>query len=260
MARLDGKVALITGAASGIGAATARLFATEGAKVVLADVADAGPLAAEIGEAALAVTLDVRQRDAWTVVVEQAVAHFGGLHILVNNAGIMIYNLIGDYTEEEIRRVIDINLIGPIFGVQAAAPAIEAAGGGAIVNVSSVDGLTVHNAMAPYAASKWGVRGFTKVAALELTHRGIRVNSVHPGGVFTALANPDGSLRKSDLDKNLAHNPIQRLAFPEEVAAAILFLAGPESSYSTGSEVTVDGGMTAGQYFDFLPGTPPALG
>jgi 3alpha(or 20beta)-hydroxysteroid dehydrogenase len=259
MNRLAGKVALITGAASGIGAATARKFAEEGARVVLADISDAGPLASEIGEAALAVRLDVRKRDEWTTVVEAAEAHFGALHTLVNNAGIMIYNLIGDYTEEEIRRVIDINLIGPIFGTQAAVPAIERAGGGTIVNVSSVDGLIVHNAMAPYAASKWGIRGFTKVAALELSHRGIRVNSVHPGGVFTPLANPTG-LAKTDLDPNLANNPIQRLAHPEEVAAAILFLAGPESSYSTGSEVTVDGGMTAGQYFSFLPGTPPPLG
>lgn len=257
MGRLSGKVAIITGAASGIGAATARLFAQEGARVLLADVADAEPVATAIGPAALAMTLDVRSPAAWQAAIVRAETELGGLHILVNNAGVICAGPIADLAEDQVRRVIDINLLGVIFGTQAAAASIERAGGGAIVNVSSVDGLIAHNGLSAYVASKWGVRGFTKAAALELTHRGIRVNSVHPGGVFTPMGNSQ-NLSKAELDAaSMAGYPTQRTADPSEIAAAILFLAGPESSYCSGAELAVDGGMSSGQYFSFLPGAPP---
>jgi len=255
--RLAGKVALITGAASGIGAATARLFAAAGASVVLADIADADEVAAEIGESALPVRLDVREPEGWAAAIAQTEARFGRLDILVNNAGVVAYKGLLDFTPDEIRRILDINLLGTIFGTQAAIPAIERAGGGAIVNVSSVDGLIAHNALAPYVASKWGVRGFTKTCALEFGHRGIRVNSVHPGGVFTPMANI-GNMAKEEFDRiGMMGLPTQRSAFPEEIAAAILFLASDEAAYVNGAELAVDGGMTAGQYFTFMPGAPP---
>ena len=259
LARLEGKVALVTGAASGIGAATAQLLAREGAAVLLCDIVDAGSVAAEIGDAAWAMRLDVRDPTDWQAAVGAAETRFGGLHILVNNAGIMLSHGLCDYPAEEVRRVIDVNLLGVIFGTQAAAPVIERSGGGAIVNVSSVDGLIAHNGFAPYVASKWGVRGFTKAAALELSHRGVRVNSVHPGGVFTPMANPM-NIAKADFDRaGMGGVPLQRTAAVEEIAAAILFLAGPESSYCTGSELAIDGGMSAGQYFPTLAGAPQPL-
>jgi 3alpha(or 20beta)-hydroxysteroid dehydrogenase len=199
----------------------------------------------------------VRQPDSWVAAIAEAEARFGRLDILVNNAGVVAYKGLLDFEPDEVRRILDINLLGTIFGTQAAVPALERAGGGAIVNVSSVDGLIAHNALAPYAASKWGVRGFTKACALEFGHRGIRVNSVHPGGVFTPMANI-GDMSKEQFDKlNMQSFPIQRSAFPEEIAAAILFLVSAEASYCNGAELAIDGGMTAGQYFTFMPGAPP---
>jgi 3alpha(or 20beta)-hydroxysteroid dehydrogenase len=259
MSRFAGKVALVTGAASGIGAATARAFGTEGAAVVLADVADAGPVAAEIGETALAMKLDVREPGDWAAAIAATEARFGRLDVLVNNAGVVSYKGLLDFTPDEIRRMLDINLLGTIFGTQAAIPAMLRGGGGAIVNVSSVDGLIAHNALAPYVASKWGVRGFTKACALEFGHRGIRVNSVHPGAVFTPMANI-GDMTKAEFDKGgMMGFPTQRSAFPEEIAAAILYLASSEATYVNGAELAVDGGMTAGQYFNFMPGAPPRV-
>lgn len=256
--RLEGKVALVTGAASGIGAATARLMAAEGAKVVLADVADAGPVAAEIGENALALRLDVTDPAGWAATVAETEKRFGGLNILVNNAGIIQYAEVCDFTPEQVRKLIDVNLIGAIFGVQASAPAIERSGGGAIVNMSSSAGMSSHNGMATYAASKWGLRGFTKAVALELGRKGIRVNSIHPGGVLTPLANPL-NLDKATFDANqMTGNPVPRSCTPEEIAQAVLFLAGPEGSYCSGAELAVDGGMTCGHYIFGLPGAPPA--
>lgn len=256
MNRLQDKVALVTGAASGIGAATARLLAREGASVLLADIVDADPVAREIGERATALRLDVRDPVAWSEAVAEAERRFGGLNILVNNAGVLDFKRLEDFASEEVRRIIDINLLGAIFGTQAVVAAIERSGGGAIVNVSSVDGLTAHNGLAPYVASKWGLRGFTKASALELAHRGIRVCSVHPGGVFTPMANVHG-MTKEDFDSaTMGGNPLGRSANPEEIAAAILFLAGPEGSYCNGAELAVDGGLTAGGYFSFLPGAP----
>jgi 3alpha(or 20beta)-hydroxysteroid dehydrogenase len=255
MQRLQGQVAIITGAAAGIGAATARLFAAEGASVVLADVADASELASEIGPQSLAVKLDVREPEAWAAAVAETERRFGGLHILVNNAGIMLYKDVLSYTLDELHRVLDINLIGAMLGTQAVAPAIERSGGGAIVNVSSTAGLHAHNGMAAYVASKWGLRGYTKAAAMELSRRGVRVNSVHPGSVLTPLANPD-NLPRSTFDARMTDYPIPRMCDPEEIAAAILFLASREASFSTGAELAVDGGMTIGNYFAGLPGEP----
>jgi 3alpha(or 20beta)-hydroxysteroid dehydrogenase len=256
MGRFGGRVALVSGAASGIGAATARAFGAEGAAVVLADIADARPVAEEIGETALAVKLDVREPVGWAAAIATTEARFGRLDVLVNNAGVVAYKGLLDFTPDEVKRMLDINLLGTIFGTQAAIPAIERAGGGAIVNVSSVDGLIAHNALAPYVASKWGVRGFTKACALEFAHKGIRVNSVHPGAVFTPMANIAGR-PKAEFDKaGMMGLPTQRSAFPEEIAAAILFLASSDATYVNGAELAVDGGMTAGQFFNFLPGAP----
>ena len=257
MGKLDGKTAIVTGGASGIGAATVRTLADEGANVVVADISPTDEIVGEIGAKALGASLDVRDPDQWARVVEAAVEKFGALDILVNNAGILSFSTLEDLTPEEIRRVIDVNLMGTIYGVRAAIPALVKQGG-AIVNVSSADGLTSHNAATHYCASKWGVRGFTKAAAMELAHRGVRVNSVHPGGVHTPLANPTG-IPKDIFDANnpmIKKEPLGRTAHPEEIADAILFLVGPDSSFCVGSELAVDGGMTCGSYISMLPGAP----
>ena len=262
MGQLDGKIALITGAAGGIGSATARLFLAEGARVVLSDLdaASGEALARELGNRSLFIAHDVRDEAQWQGAVERAVAHFEGLHILVNNAGLCIIAGVMEQSVEQIHQVIDINLLGTMIGVKCAAPAIIKSGGGAIINVSSVEGLRAMNAISAYVASKWGVRGFTKSAALELGHRGVRVNSLHPGTVFTKMANAEGLSREEFDRTRTAHYPAQRAADPEQIAKAMLFLASDASSYCMGSELSVDGGTPLGEYAPGLPGALPEPG
>lgn len=257
MGRLDGKIAIVTGGARGMGAATSRRFVAEGAKVAIADVLeDAGrALAEELGDAARFWKLDVTSEDEWARVVAEVEEAFGGIDVLVNNAGVLLFKGLLDTTKADYERVLGVNLVGEFLGIKAVAPRMIARGRGSIVNVSSVDGMKGANSLVAYASSKWGVRGLTKVAAMELAHKGVRVNSVHPGGVDTIMSNHDGRAR-NELDKSYANVPMQRIGGPEEVAAASLFLASDDSSYMNGAELVVDGGMTVGTYYDGFPGAP----
>ena len=257
MARLDGKVAIVTGGARGMGAATSRLFVDAGAKVAIADIlADAGQaLASELGEAARFYALDVTSEQSWAETLRAAETDLGPIDILVNNAGILLFKSLMQTTPEDYRRVLEVNLVGEFLGIKAVAPGMIARGKGAIVNISSVDGMKGANGLAAYASSKWGARGLTKVAAMELGHLGIRVNSVHPGGVDTAMTNYEGASRET-VSERFHHLPLQRVGAPDEVAHASLFLASDEASYMTGAELVVDGGMTTGQYYPRFPGAP----
>lgn len=241
--RLEGKVALVTGAARGQGAAEARLFVESGAKVVLGDVLDdlGHEVAAELGDAARYLHLDVTKEADWTAAVALARDTFGKLDILVNNAGVLHFATLEDTTPEDFERVIRINELGPFLGMRAVAPALRAAGGGAIVNISSTSGFNGMAGTIAYTASKFAVRGMTKTAAAELGRDGIRVNSVHPGGVNTPMVQkPDGSV-EGDYYKHLA---LPRIGKPEEVARMVRFVVSDECSYTTGSEFLIDGGMT----------------
>lgn len=257
MGRMDGKVAIITGGASGIGAATVRLFAQEGAKVLVTDInAEAGQaLADELGDAVVFEQQDVSDGAAWDAVVAKAQSTFGQLDVLVNNAGVLLFKGLLDTTAEEMDRVLNINLKSVMLGTIAAGKVLAAQGHGSIVNVSSVDGLTAANAVSAYVASKWGVRGFTKAAALELGHKGVRVNSIHPGGVNTPLANILGQ-KAEDFDKGFNGFAAQRACDPIEIATGILFFASEDGRYCMGSELAIDGGMVAGHYYHQLPGAP----
>lgn len=257
MARLDGKVALITGGARGMGAATVRLFVEAGARVAIADLLDeqGAALAAELGNGARFYRQDVTSEASWADVVSRTEAELGPIDVLVNNAGVLLFKSLLQTTLDDYRRVLEVNLVGEFLGIKAVAPGMIARGKGSIVNISSVDGMKGANGLAAYASSKWGVRGLTKVAAMELGHKGIRVNSVHPGGVDTAMTNYDGTPREK-VSERFQHIPLQRIGGPEEVARASLFLASDESSYMVGAELVVDGGMTAGQYYPLFPGAP----
>jgi 3alpha(or 20beta)-hydroxysteroid dehydrogenase len=257
MARLQGKVAIITGGARGMGAATSRLFAAEGATVVIADLlAEAGAaLAAELGGGAVFRPHDVTSEDAWARLVAEVEAEFGRVDVLVNNAGVLLFRTLLETSLEDYERVLRVNLVGEFLGIKAVAPGMIARGRGSIVNISSVDGMKGANGLAAYCSSKWGVRGLTRVAAMELGHRGVRVNSVHPGGVDTIMTNAAGEARE-DVDKRFGDIPLQRVGAPEEVARATLFLASDEASYLAGAEIVVDGGMIIGSYYEGFPGAP----
>lgn len=256
MPRVAGKVALVTGAGKGIGEATARTLAREGAAVVLTDVdaaagaAAADAIAAEFGGQTLFLPQDVADEERWGAVVAEVIERFGRLDILVNNAGIGTSVNVEEETLAGWRRLQSINLDAVFLGTQAAIAAMKAGGGGSIVNISSIEGLVGDPNLPAYNASKGGVRLFTKSAALHCAKAGygIRVNSVHPGYIKTPLitaafaASEEGAARLAALTDL---HPIGRLGEPEEVANAILFLASEESSFVTGSELVVDGGYTA---------------
>ena len=247
MGRLEGKVALITGGSRGQGAAEGHLFVAEGGSVVLADIRDeAGEaLAKELGDRALYQRLDVRSESDWESAVARAVEHFGRLDVLVNNAGIVQAAPLEEMSLGTYMEVVEINQVGVFLGMRAVTPAMREAGGGSIVNISSNAGLEGVSGVIGYVASKWAVRGMTKSAALELGRYGIRVNSVHPGGVDTPMLE-QGDFDSVDQDHIFGSQPIPRIGRPEEIAKLVLFLASDESSYSTGSEFVADGGMTAG--------------
>jgi 3alpha(or 20beta)-hydroxysteroid dehydrogenase len=238
--RLEGKLAIISGGARGQGECEARRFVAEGARVVVADVldAEAKAVADSLGYAATWAHLDVTSAADWAATVDACIATFGNPTVLVNNAGVLGMTPIRGGDEAEFRRILDVNLVGAFLGVRAVAEAMIAAGGGSIVNVSSVAGLRGAPGMSAYSASKFGLRGLTKTAAVELAPFGIRVNSVHPGGVATPmLAGVD--------DSGFADRPIPRKATADEIANLVLFLASDESTFSTGSEFVADGGATA---------------
>ncbi|WP_433137513.1 glucose 1-dehydrogenase [Actinomadura nitritigenes] len=236
MGRVDGKIALISGGARGIGAASARALVAEGAKVVLGDILDeeGKAVADELGDAARYVHLDVTSPDDWTAAVQAAVAEFGGLNVLFNNAGIANGATIQRFSLEKWQKIIDINLTGPFLGIRAAADALIAAGGGSIINTSSIEGLRGTSWAHGYVASKWGLRGLTKSVAMELAPHGVRVNSLHPGLIRTPLT--DG------IPDDMIPVPLGRPGLPEDVASFVVFLASDESSYATGTEFVIDGG------------------
>lgn len=252
MGRLDGKVALITGGARGMGKSHARHFVAEGAKVVLGDLLDdkGKELAAELGpDNCLYVHQDVTSEDDWATAVAAATQAFGALHVLVNNAGILKHKYIADMTLAEFRAVIDVNLVGEWLGVKSVIGPMQQAGGGSIINISSVEGFTGAAGLSAYSASKFGVRGITRSAAQELGRYGIRVNSVHPGGVMTTMtATAFESFAGGGLDGGafVRSMPIARFAKSAEVSPLVVYLASDESSYCTGSEFVVDGGMLSG--------------
>jgi 3alpha(or 20beta)-hydroxysteroid dehydrogenase len=246
MGRLDGKVAIITGAARGQGEATARLFAAEGARLVLTDrLADVETVARSLGNAARALLADISDAAAWKRLTDLALEAFGGIDILINNAAVSDHHGFLELTRERLELVLAVNLIGPILGMQAVLPLMLARGGGAIVNISSVNGLRGTAGMAGYDASKWALRGVTKSVALEYGAKGIRVNSVHPGAISTPMLDPEGTLDGNSL-AGLLRIAAGRVGKPLEVAHASLFLAGDESSYINGAELAVDGGWSAG--------------
>ncbi|KXU33827.1 3-alpha-hydroxysteroid dehydrogenase [Sphingobium sp. 22B] len=257
MTKLNDRIAVITGAARGMGAVTARLFAAEGARVVLADILpEVHDVAAEIGNAALAVTLDVADENSWAELDRRTRAAFGPADILINNAGIMCVGTLVDLELAAFERTLRVNLCGTFLGIKTLAPGMKAGGKGSIVNISSTEGLRGINGMGAYTASKWGVRGLTKSAAMELSPFGIRVNSVHPGPIRTPIAL---DVADADLDADFAGLPLGRAGEPEEIGRLSLFLASDDASFITGADFTADGGMTAGSYMRFLPGNPPSL-
>lgn len=248
MGRLDGKVAIITGAAQGMGAAHARLFVEEGARVVLTDVnAEAGAaLAQELGENACFFVHDVAGWTGWQEVVAAAEERFGPVNVLVNNAGIIgPVKAILDFTPEEFTEVFKVNELGVFLGMKAVLPGMIANGGGSIVNISSIAGMlgTRASSNAAYCSTKFAVRGMSKLIAAQYGHHGIRVNSVHPGYILTPMM-------VAATDENgggaAAAIPLGRLAQPIEVSRVVLFLASDESSFVSGAEHVVDGAMIAG--------------
>ncbi|MEX2292440.1 MAG: glucose 1-dehydrogenase [Acidimicrobiales bacterium] len=246
--RLEGKVAIVTGAARGQGEAHARRFVAEGSSVLLTDVLDAeGEQVAEsLGAGAAYRHLDVSSEEEWVAAVADAEERFGPVSVLVNNAGILDFAPIHKQDVERFRRVIDVNLVGTMLGMKSVAPSMQRAGGGSIINVSSNGGIWGLPSLGAYVSSKWAVRGLSKSAALDLGPIGVRVNSLHPGGIDTPMTNFGGESDESSFAKSL---PIPRMGRVEEVANVVTFLASDEASYVTGAEWSVDGGATAGDRF-----------
>ena len=245
--RLDGKVALVTGAARGIGAAIARRYAEEGAALLLTDVDEAGArqLAAAIGHGSRARAHDVSSEAEWQSVAAWAEEAHGRVDVLVNNAGVFLAATLADTTLADFRRVQEVNQVGVFLGMRTVAPAMAGRGSGSIVNVSSVAGLMGTPYLTAYCAGKWAVRGMTKAVAKELARSGVRVNSLHPGQIDTDMNARQRERTPELVDRLVAAIPVKRIGDPGEVADAALFLASDESRYVTGSELAVDGGVSA---------------
>lgn len=243
MTRLLNKVAIITGGARGMGEAHVRRFVEEGAKVVFTDINEevGEKLSSELGDNALFVKHDVTDEVGWQEVIEKAEAAFGSVNVLVNNAGISMSKSIFDMSVEDYKKIIDINQVSVFLGIKAVLPSMQKAEGGSIVNISSMNGIV--GGAVGYTDSKFAVRGLTKAAALQVGHLGIRVNSVHPGVIETPMVTEGDAVEQ--IKEFAKHIPLRRMAQSEEVTNMVLFLASSDSSYSTGSEFIIDGGLTA---------------
>lgn len=266
MSRVDGKVAIVTGAARGTGEQTARLLAAEGAQVVIADVLEpeGKAVAEEIGAAARFERVDVTDEASWVRLIEETTASVGAPTVLVNNAGLLHMDALVDTKAEDVERLWRVNQLGPFLGMKTIARTMQAAGGGSIVNVASVDGLSAKNGLSAYVATKWALRGLTRVAALELGQMGIRVNVVCPeagGPVMRRPFTPDAIDPADTLAVThgvIPHNQ-QRpsIEIVRDIARMILFLASDESLSCTGADYAVDAGWTAGRRLKFQPGYKP---
>ncbi len=247
MGRLDGKVAIVTGAARGQGEAEARRFVAEGASVVLADVLDddGRAVAADLGGAARYEHLDVTDEERWQAVVAATEDAFGPVSVLVNNAGILAFSPVYAQAAAEFRRVLDVNLTGAFLGIKTVARSMRKGGGGSIVNISSTGGMEGLPMLAAYSSSKWGLRGLSRTAALDLGRQGIRVNTVHPGGIDTPMTRAEG-VPDDEMGMFYERLPIKRIGTVDDVAAMVVFLASDEAGYVTGAEFVVDGGHLAG--------------
>jgi 3alpha(or 20beta)-hydroxysteroid dehydrogenase len=240
MGKLDGQTIIVTGGSRGIGAETARYLAGEGASVVVADVLDDEGQAVAQDVGGIYVHLDVTSEADWQTVMTEATKKYGQIDALVNNAGVVGFTPVGATSLEEWNRVIAINLTGVFLGMEAVTPELRKSGGGVIVNISSTAGMQGYSNLSAYVASKWGVRGLTKAAALDLGRDGIRVVSVHPGGVRTPMT------AGIDSDDMYRRQPIPRIGEPDEIATLIVYLIA-DATYSTGTEFIADGGATIGQ-------------
>lgn len=243
MTKLMDKVAIVTGGARGMGESHVRRFVEEGAKVVFTDINEevGEKLASELGDNTLFVKHDVTDEAGWQEVIEKAEAAFGPVNVLVNNAGISMSKSIFDMSVDDYKKIIDINQVSVFLGIKAVLPSMQKAEGGSIVNISSMNGIV--GGAVGYTDSKFAVRGLTKAAALQVGHLGIRVNSVHPGVIETPMVTEGDAVEQiKEFAKQI---PMRRMAQSEEVTNMVLFLASSESSYSTGSEFIIDGGLTA---------------
>jgi NAD(P)-dependent dehydrogenase (short-subunit alcohol dehydrogenase family) len=245
MMELEGKVALVTGAARGQGRAIARRLAASGARIIAGDVlaTELAGLQAELGDRVVTASLDVRDRQSWDTLIDQGISAFDHLDILVNNAGVLHTAPLEEETPEGFADLWRVNCLGPFHGIQAVIPHLKRAGGGAIVNTLSTAALTVWTLHGAYVASKWAHRGLTKVAALELAPYGIRVNAVAPGPIATPMVLGDD---EPGARERLSRTPLGRIGEPEDIAEAVLFLVSDAAAFVTGAELTVDGGQTLG--------------
>jgi 3alpha(or 20beta)-hydroxysteroid dehydrogenase len=251
MGALDGKVAIITGGARGQGAAAAKLFVAEGARVVVGDVLDelGKELAESLGDAAVFRHLDVSGEDDWANVVNETVEAWGGVDILVNNAGILRFAALPDMPLEDFMRIVNVNQVGTFLGMREVSKPMMAAGKGSIVNISSIEGLAGMPYLTAYTSTKFAIRGMTKVAALELGPHGIRVNSVHPGMIETDMVKDAAGGHEIDLSPAAKRIALRRMGQSEDIAEVVLFLASDRSAYVTGAEISADGGATATHAF-----------
>ncbi len=253
MSRLTGKRAIVTGGAQGQGAAIARIFVAEGATVLIADVADdlGSALADELGAAASFRHLDVSDPASWAAVIGEAEALLGGpVNVLVNNAGILRFGEVDTMPVADLDLLINVNMKGCFFGMQAVAPAMKQHRQGSIINCSSVEGLAGMASLTAYTGTKFAIRGMSKAAAVELGAHGVRVNSVHPGMIDTPMTQAHGG--DMAMQWGATRVPLERVGTPEDIAPLYVYLASDESSYTTGGEFAVDGGVTATH--SFYPG------